>query len=181
MRGSNIASNSEKLSCKCDVLYRIQYARGIHMTEDADPKSRKLFRNYARISAIVILILPLYTSYIVVGRYRESQRADAKSSAEQRAKEREKALRGYESLGGSEFAILNFYALPTEINRGDSATLCYGVSNAKAVRLDPPAEEVWPSASRCFDVSPTKTTTYQLTAEDAAGHTTTASVMIKVR
>jgi hypothetical protein len=153
----------------------------MHMTEDAGPKSRRLIRNYMRVSAIVILPLLLYTSYIVVRRYRENRQADAKSSAEQRAKERENALRGYESLGGSEFAILNFYALPSEIYRGDSATLCYGMSNAKSVRLDPSAEEVWPSASRCFDVSPKKTTTYQLTAEDGAGRTTTASVMIKVR
>jgi hypothetical protein len=153
----------------------------MHMTEDADPKSRRLIRNYMRISAIVILALLLYTSYIVVHRYRENRQADAKASVEQRAKERENAQRGYESLGGSEFAILNFYALPAEIYRGDSATLCYGVSNAKSLRLDPPAEEVWPSASRCFDVSPKKTTTYQLTAEDAAGRTTTASVTIKVR
>ena len=181
MRGSNIASNLEKLSCKCDVLEGIQNTRGMHMTEEADPKSRRFFRIYARISAIVILTLLLYTSYIVVGRYRENQQADAKSSAAQRAKERANAVRGYESLGGSEFAILNFYALPSEIYRGDSATLCYGVSNAKSVRLDPPAEEVWPSASRCFDVSPKKTTTYQLTAEDAAGRTTTASVKIIVR
>jgi hypothetical protein len=181
MHGSNIASNSEKLSCKCDILERIQNARGVHMTEEADPKSRRLIRNYARISAIVILTLLLYTSHIVVGRYRENRQADAKSSAAQRAKERENAAQTYESLGGSEFAILNFCALPAEIYRGDSATLCYGVSNAKSVRLDPPAEEVWPSASRCFDVSPKKTTTYQLTAEDAAERSTTASVMITVR
>jgi hypothetical protein len=177
----NIASNSEKLSCRCDALERIQNLRGMHMKEGADPKSRRWIRNYARISAIVILTLLLYTSYVAVGRYRENRQADAKSSAEQRAKERDNALRGYESLGGSEFAILNFYALPAEIYRGDSATLCYGVSNAKSVRLNPPAEEVWPSASRCFDVSPKKTTTYQLTAEDAAGRTTTASVKITVR
>ena len=79
MRGSNIASNSEKLSCKCDVLDWIQYGRGMHMTEEAHPKSRRLFRNHARISAIVIFTLLLYTSYIVVGRYRENQQADAKS------------------------------------------------------------------------------------------------------
>jgi hypothetical protein len=151
------------------------------MTEEAEPKSQRWFRNCLRISAVVLLALLLYTCYIVIGRYRERHEAEASATAAQRAKEREEAARTYESLGGSEFAILNFYAMPNEVRRGEASTICYGVSNAKAVRLEPPAAEVWPSASRCFDVTPKKTTKYQLTIEDAAGHANTASVEIKVR
>jgi len=86
-----------------------------------------------------------------------------------------------ETLGGNKFDILNFYASPGKIRRGESAQLCYGVSNAKTVRLDPPAGDVWPSYSRCFDVTPSKDTTYTLTADDGQGNTKTASLTIEVR
>jgi len=84
-------------------------------------------------------------------------------------------------LGGNQFAILNFYASPGEIRRGETAQLCYGVSNAKTVRIEPQTSAVWPSYSRCVDVAPKKDTTYTLTAEDAAGHIKTATVTVKVR
>jgi len=48
------------------------------------------------------------------------------------------------------------------------------------VKLDPPVASMWPSANRCFSVSPTKDTTYTLTAEDAAGNSKTASLTLKV-
>ena len=57
---------------------------------------------------------------------------------EQRLKEnaRTEAAHTFETLGGDRFEILNFYAVPGVIRRGDSAQLCYGVSNAKTVRLE---------------------------------------------
>jgi hypothetical protein len=56
------------------------------------------------------------------------------------------------------------------------------VSNAKAVKIEPEAEEpVWPAYSRCVHVSPRKDTTYTLTIEDGAGHTKSATLEIRVR
>jgi hypothetical protein len=86
-----------------------------------------------------------------------------------------------EQLGGKEFAILSFYASPKVIARGESAQLCYGVANAKSIKLEPQSQPVWPSVARCVDVSPTKSTTYTLTIEDAAGKTQSQDVEIKVR
>ena len=102
---------------------------------------------------------------------------------EQKAKEKERAeaAQTYESLGGSRFGILSFYASPGLIHRGDSAQLCYGVSNAKTVRLEPQTNPVWPSQARCVDVSPKKDTTYTLTAEDGQGNTKTMTVTVTVR
>jgi Tfp pilus assembly protein PilE len=151
------------------------------MPQEWESKSRRGFRNYLLISTAVILALAAYTSWVLYTRSSEVRKANARAAEAQSAKEREGAKRAYETLGGSEFAILNFYALPNDITQGQASTLCYGVSNARAVRLEPPAAELWPSASRCFDVSPQKTTKYQLTIEDRAGHTKTASVEIKVR
>ena len=82
---------------------------------------------------------------------------------------------------GSEVKILQFYTGSAEISRGATALLCYGVVNAKAVRLDPPAADVWPSMSRCFEVTPVKTTRYTLTAESAGHQTVSESLEIVVK
>lgn len=61
--------------------------------------------------------------------------------------------------------ITQFYASPSNPPRGEKALICYGVENASEVRLDPPAEKVWPAMSRCFEVVPETRITYTLTAE----------------
>ncbi len=60
--------------------------------------------------------------------------------------------------------IANFYASPPNPNKGEKTLLCYGVANAEQVSLDPPVDRVWPSLGRCVEATPTKTTTYTLTA-----------------
>ena len=85
------------------------------------------------------------------------------------------------NFGGKELAIQDFYASPGEIRRGETVQLCYGVANAKTVKLEPQPNPVWPSYSRCVDVTPTKSTTYTLTITDAAGNTRTQSLEVKVR
>jgi hypothetical protein len=59
--------------------------------------------------------------------------------------------------------------------------MCYGVSNAKSVKLDPPDANVWPSNDRCLQISPKKTTTYTFTADDGQGNTKTATLTIEVK
>ena len=76
--------------------------------------------------------------------------------------------------------ITQFYAASPAIGRGDKTLLCYGVENARTVRLSPPVERVWPAATRCFEVIPPHTTTYTLTAEDKDGQAATQSVVIEV-
>ncbi len=76
--------------------------------------------------------------------------------------------------------ILQFYAAPNVATPGQPASLCYGVENATAVKLDPPVEELRPSFSRCFPVSPAKDTTYTLTAE-RGGVTVSRTVDVVVR
>src|SRR5207244_7231381 len=81
---------------------------------------------------------------------------------EQRALDRKRAQdqRTVEMLGGNRFEILHFYASPGVIRRGQTAQLCYGVSGAKTVRLEPQPNAVWPSFSRCVDVCPSYDTSY---------------------
>jgi hypothetical protein len=147
------------------------------MPSPSDPKPFTGLRNPRIYTTILLLAALAYASWVFLSRRREAR------EMERRAKENEKAeaTRTYEMLGGDRFEILSFYAVPGVIYRGDSAQICYGVSNAKTVRLEPQAAEVWPSQSRCVNVSPKKDTAYTLTAEDGHGNTRTSSLTVQVR
>ena len=134
-------------------------------------------RTVVRFLWILPALAVLYVAGIFWARWEE------KRATEQRRTEKERleAQRSFELLGGNRFEILQFYALPGTIRRGESAQLCYGVSNAKKVRLEPQSNAVWPSLSRCVDVAPLRDTTYTLTIEDAAGNSKSANVTVKVR
>ncbi|HUK31587.1 MAG TPA: hypothetical protein VLV89_10775, partial [Candidatus Acidoferrum sp.] len=108
---------------------------------------------------------------------RDYEQRVAASEAEKRRED----ARDVELMGGDRFDILNFYAIPNAIAAGQSTTLCYSVSNAQKVRLDPPEADVWPALSRCFPLSPKKTTTYTLTIDDAQGHEKSATVKVTVQ
>jgi hypothetical protein len=60
--------------------------------------------------------------------------------------------------------ILRFYATTGSISLGDTAQLCYGVENAKAVRISPSIEPVAPAANRCLEIVPDHTTHYTILA-----------------
>ena len=75
-----------------------------------------------------------------------------------------------ERYGGGRLKILSFYGSPAVVPPGGKALVCYGVNNAKAVRIEPRIEEdLKPSLSRCLEVHPKTDTEYTLTAEDGAG------------
>ncbi len=141
--------------------------------------------NFARkiwfYGSIVLLIVALFSGWTVFSRWQENRDLEQKAAEQKAAKERDEAQRTVDTLGGDRFDILSFYATPGTIHRGDSAQLCYGVSNTKNVRLDPPVASVWPSYDRCFAISPTKDTTYTLTADDGNGNSKSASFTLQVR
>jgi len=147
------------------------------MSDEAGRKPFTGFRNPLLYMSALLLISMLYVGWVF------SSRRQAAREMERRAKEKERAdaAQTFEMLGGDRFEILNFYAVPGVIHRGDSAQLCYGVSNAKSVRLEPQTNPVWPSQARCVDISPKKDTTYTLTAEDGHGNTKTMTLTVQVR
>jgi cbb3-type cytochrome oxidase subunit 3 len=147
------------------------------MLEGSDPKPRGGTRSYLIVSWSLIALILLYVGWVFYSRRQENREIEQRAAARRRADDQ----RTVDMLGGNRFDILSFYASPGTIRRGDTAQLCYGVSNAKSVRLEPQADAVWPSYSRCVQVSPEKSTTYTLTADDGAGHSKTATVTIEVR
>ena len=86
------------------------------------------------------------------------------------AQEIERARKDVEFNGGWQLKITTLFASPALIHKGQQLQICYGVVNAKNVAFDPPIDNVWPSLSRCIDVSPPKTTMYTLIADDGTGH-----------
>lgn len=76
--------------------------------------------------------------------------------------------------------ISQFYVSPPEFVEGGKALLCYGVQNAKTVRVEPAVDGVWPSSNRCVEVAPQRTTRYKLIAESADGQVETSFTDVKV-
>jgi len=129
-------------------------------------------RTVVRILWIPTLAVVLYTCWIFWQRSHETVTPPPKA-----ARPNDNPLAKY----GNDVKILEFYTGSAEIARGGKALICYGVVNAKAVRLEPPAADVWPSMSRCFEVTPVKTTRYTLTAEGADRQTVSESIEIVVK
>ncbi|NDQ57822.1 MAG: hypothetical protein GZ088_12195 [Acidipila sp.] len=151
------------------------------MTTETTPEARARKRKKLLFFILPVLVVAIYLGWVFYSRGRENRQIDAQARARQNAKQTAEDRKTVELMGGNRFEITNFYANPTAIRRGESAEVCYGMSNAKSVTLDPPDAPVWPAFSRCFDVTPKKETTYTLTATDAAGNTKTSTLTIKVK
>jgi hypothetical protein len=151
------------------------------MLEPPEPKTPHTLRDMWLIFGAVVAVVLLYMAYTFWSRWQENSDLAAKQKAAQSEEQRDDAQKAFDNLGGNEFKIMAFYATPGLIHRGDEVEMCYGVSNAKGVKLDPPDADVWPSANRCLQLAPKKTTTYTLTADDGSGNTKNAALTIEVK
>ena len=138
-------------------------------------------RKTLRFTWIILLAGFIYVGYVFYSRKHEYRELEQKQTEMRTEKQRAEDEKTVEQLGGNRFEILNLYATPGVVHPGESVQVCYGVSNAKSVQLEPQSEPVWPSVSRCIRDSPRKTTVYTLTAEDSAGNKKTATVEVTVR
>ena len=151
------------------------------MLAQADPPKKSVLKNPFLYSRAVLAIVALAVVWILAARWLENRNFEKRAREERTQKQQEQDRITLEQMGGKGLAIQNFYASPGTIHRGETVQLCYGVANAKTVKLEPQANPVWPSYSRCVDVTPTKSTTYTLTIADAAGNTKTQTLEVKVR
>lgn len=76
--------------------------------------------------------------------------------------------------------ILQFYASANTLIVGEKALLCYGVENAKSVRIAPIRETIYPSHNRCFEIGPDHTTHYTILAEGFDGKVEMKSLTLPV-
>lgn len=122
-----------------------------------------------RIMWIPVLLTALYTGWVLWQRHQSQAPPPAPVMRDPLAKY------------GGKVKIVQFYSGSSTIAPDGKALICYGVVNANQVRLKPPVEKVWPALSRCFDVAPSHTTRYTLTAEGMDHKVATASLEIVVR
>ena len=145
------------------------------------PQTNSVLKNPLLYSTLALAIVALVVGWILFSRWQENKRIDRQSAQAKSEKQRENDRTALDQFGGKQLDIQSFYASPGVVRHGESVQLCYGVANAKTVKLEPQPNPVWPSYSRCVEVAPKKTTTYTLTVEDAAGNTKSQTVEVKVQ
>jgi hypothetical protein len=127
--------------------------------------------------SFVIVVALLYVGWVFYSRWNANREA-VRAQTEKESSQERKTLDAY---GGGGLKILSFYAAPAVIARGGQTNLCYSVTGAKTVRMEPAVDAVWPSLTRCVQVSPRKDTEYKFIAEDGAGHSATNTVAVRVK
>lgn len=118
----------------------------------------------------------LWTTWILYSRRHSVAEAERQSQAKQAEADRKVVA----AFGGDQLTILGFSAAKGEVLAGGRVVLCYGVSNAAQVKIEPDVESIKPALSHCLEVFPKKTTTYRLKANDAKGNSKSASLTIRV-
>lgn len=136
-----------------------------------------LLRRILPFLTLVVIGVVAYDAWVFYSRSQRSRQVDQKRADQ----EAEDAQRSLDRMGGADLKILNFYAAPGVIERGKAARICYSVVNAQSVRIDPPVKQLYPALTYCWDVAPTHTTEYKLSANDGAGHSTTSHLVIEVK
>jgi hypothetical protein len=151
------------------------------MLAKPDSNQKSVLKDPFLYSWAALAIVALVVVWILFSRWQENRSIENRANEEKFQKQQEQDRAALGQFGGKELAIQSFYATPGAIRRGETAQLCYGVANAKTVKLEPQSNPVWPSYSRCVDVTPAKSTIYTLTIADAAGNTRTQTLEVKVR
>lgn len=129
-------------------------------------------------TTVAVIIAALWVAWTFYSRHE----ANVKAQQEQAAQQAEKRQREAQTIFGSGgLSFRTWGADKSVVHAGEAAHICYGIVDAKTVRIDPPVEDLKPSYLHCFDVRPKQTTTYKVTAEDAKGHTASEQVTIQVQ
>lgn len=141
-------------------------------------KKRSALGSLLPYTTVALVIVALWVAWTFYSRY-QSNRA-AQRAIETKQEEARKRVVD-EVYGSGEIRFLTFTADNGQLRRGETTELCYGVVNAKEVKIDPPLEPIKPSYHHCLEIAPKKTTTYTITADDGAGHSKSESLTIQVK
>ena len=136
-----------------------------------------MLRRLLPFTTVLAVLAALYAGWTFYSRRQSAAEAERQLQRKQADEERRVVAR----FGGDELKILSFGAAKGELSPGERVVLCYGVSNAVQVKIEPGVEPVKPALSHCVEVFPKKTTTYTLKAEDAQGNSKTAALTIRVQ
>src|SRR3954453_14234067 len=112
----------------------------------------RLVRKMIPITSAIVVLVFLYVGWVFYSRHRDVRNEEDLA----RAKEAENAKFTVDKYGGDRAKILAFSLSAGAIRAGQPGKICFGVANAKTVKIEPPVGDVWPSMSRCLDAKPKK-------------------------
>jgi hypothetical protein len=136
-----------------------------------------LLRKILPYTTVALVLAVLYVGWTFYSRHEANRQAQQELDAKQAAARKRVVDQIY---GSGEIRIPTFLADNGVLKLGQTTHLCYGVVNAVSVKLDPPVEALKPTYRHCIDIAPKKTTTYTLTAFNAAGKSKSVSLKIRV-
>src|SRR5579884_950022 len=142
----------------------------------AEPEHGSGLRRILPYATVAVLVAVLYLGWVFYSRWASDRDLRQKAAQQQN----EDLKKTYEMYGSGQVKIVSFYVSQDPIRAGEQVDLCYGVANAKTVKIDPTVGDVWPSLHRCMSVAPKQNTTYKLTADDGTGKTQEQSVVLHV-
>lgn len=143
-----------------------------------EPSKRSPLQAALPYTSVAVVIAALYVAWVFYSRHEANVKAQQQLAAEQ-SEQRQREARTIFGSGGLSFRTWS--ADKGTVRPGETAHLCYGIVDAKTVKIDPPVADLKPSYLHCFDVTPKATTTYTITATDAAGHTASQQLTIQVK
>jgi hypothetical protein len=129
-------------------------------------------------TTVALIVAALWVGWLFYSRHRDAKAAEERAAAAE-AQQNKKVVD--QVFGSGSVKLLNFSISPIRLKRGAAAHMCYGVSNAESITIEPHVEDTKPSYNHCFDIAPLKTTTYTLTAKDKAGHVETGTLTVTVQ
>jgi hypothetical protein len=129
-------------------------------------------------TSVLLILAGLYVGWVFFSRWRDNKAAEEAVAAKKAAQNKKVVDQVF---GSGSVKLLSFSVSQTRLHRGETTNLCYGVANAVSVAIDPHIENIKPTYNRCLQIQPKQTTTYTLTAKDAAGHAASGSLTITVQ
>src|SRR5690242_6619479 len=106
------------------------------------PKRRSPLEALLPYTSVAVIVAALWVVWTFYSRHEANIRAQREIEAKQEAARKRVVDQIY---GSGEIRFTAFSADTGTLRRGDRTQLCYGVLNAKSVRIDPPVEAIKPS------------------------------------
>src|SRR5215469_558598 len=107
------------------------------MLSDPTPGSSSGPQKFLMLSVAVLVLGGAYVGWVFYSRWEANRAIEEKIQGKAAQQERFQNQQAVDAMGGSRFEILAYSADPPEIHAGEKSSLCYSVSNAKTVKIDP--------------------------------------------
>ena len=130
---------------------------------------------------VAAVIAAAYIGYVLLARHTSDQHWTDRQKHAQAAPDAAQEAKFEATYGGTAVKILQFFAREGTITEGQGTVICYGLVNAKSVKIEPPVDGVHVALNNCVAVQPEHDTKYTMTAEGNDGQTATAAFTLSVK